>query len=555
VDASHFDRLVRAWTERRPRRGLLGLLATLPFLGVLAELLSDEAAADGRRKRRKKPHHHRKRTGNRAGKNKKKKRSACDPEPRAETCAGRCGPVKNDCQKTVDCGSCACEPACADCQTCQVQADGAGICITDPNQRGDACGDPGQVCRADGMCACDATSCRNPTPLCADGSCVSCAEDAVCRASGQGDLCCNGECVAGICCADAECAPSGNACVDHQCRCGAGGACGGSASNCCGAPGSCVNTQADADNCGECGITCGANGRCWNGDCVCGDVCASGCQFSTVQAAIDALHAGSTIRICAGRLGRISVSKDLTLIGAGDGEDPASNTILDAAGAAEVVVLIGDGVEVTLRGLRLTGSDNLPENVGGGLFNLGSSLEMTGCTISGNQAGDAGAMFNGADSEARLTDCTIASNGSTGGLAAIENLGIMTLTRCTVRENVSANLGGGASNHGELTLDDTDFTLNRAEVGGGIYNNGTLLLTNHSTIIANFARSQGGGIFNDFFGSLTCDGTGHISGNDAEEGGGIYNDSVTGFVDLNGTPVTGNTPDNCFGISVPGCVG
>jgi hypothetical protein len=552
MDVSHFDRLVRVWTEPHSRRGVLVVLTSLPFFGVLAALLSDEAAGDGRRKRRKKSHHHRKRTGNRAG---KRNRRPCDPEPVAKTCAGKCGPVRNDCQKIVDCGSCACEPTCADCRTCQVQADGAGICITDPNQQGDPCGDLGQVCQDDGLCACDSTSCRNPTPLCVDGSCVSCAEDAACRADGSGDRCCNGTCVVGICCADAECEPSANACVGHQCRCGEGGACSGGTPACCGVPGQCVDMRIAPDNCGQCGRACGSRERCWNGSCVCGDVCADGCQFSTVQAAIDALPANSTIRICAGRFGRITVAKNLTLIGAGDGEDPASNTILDADGAAAVVVLIGDGVEATLQKLRLTGSDNLPENVGGGLFNLGASLEMIGCTISGNRAGEAGAMFNSIDSVARLTDCTIASNGTTGGTAAIENMGIMTLTQCVVRENVSANLGGGASNYGELTLDDTEFTLNRAEAGGGIYNDGVLSLTNNSTIVVNFARSQGGGIFNDFSGSLTCDGTGRISGNDAGDGGGIYNDSVIFPVILNGTPVTGNTPDNCFGISVPGCSG
>src|SRR4051794_37582766 len=90
--------------------------------------------------------------------------------------------------------------------------------------------------------------------------------------------------------------------------------------------------QTDATNCGTCGHSCsGATPACWNGSCVCGDVCAGGCQFSTVQAAIDGLPDGSTIRICAGTYGAITVTKNLTLIGAADSSAPASNTVLDAA--------------------------------------------------------------------------------------------------------------------------------------------------------------------------------------------------------------------------------
>ena len=55
MDANRFDRLTRALNDAGTRRGLLGLLASLPVLGGLFAFLSDsdETAAKGRRNRRK----------------------------------------------------------------------------------------------------------------------------------------------------------------------------------------------------------------------------------------------------------------------------------------------------------------------------------------------------------------------------------------------------------------------------------------------------------------------------------------------------------------------
>src|SRR5829696_796682 len=48
------------------------------------------------------------------------------------------------------------------------------------------------------------------------------------------------------------------------------------------------------------------------------DVCAAGCAFTTVQAAIDAASAGATIALCAGTFAEnVRINKNLTLAGAG----------------------------------------------------------------------------------------------------------------------------------------------------------------------------------------------------------------------------------------------
>ena len=60
--------------------------------------------------------------------------------------------------------------------------------------------------------------------------------------------------------------------------------------------------------------------------------------------------------------------------------------------------------------------------------------------------------------------------------------------------STSADPGGGIYNHGTLTLSNNTLSNNSAAIGGGIYNNGTLTVTN-STLSGNVS-SDGGGIYN-----------------------------------------------------------
>jgi hypothetical protein len=361
MDPERFDRIAMRMGGGSSRRGMLGLLATLPVLGGLFALLEpDELAAKGRRKRRKKAHKHGK------GRRRKHKKPKC--KPHAKTCAGKCGPVKNNCKKTVDCGSCACDPPCGTCeictadfvcepcdpccddvccdqanavcraetgaccvpdskdQTCHNQCgavvNNCGIsvdcgscacdppcevcficdeatttCVVDPEQQGDPCGSTGQVCQADGTCACDADSCPVGR-VCVDGSCVP--DPGTCTA-GQ-DLCRDGvapcgpgcQCVTttssatfcGIglatcsdCSSDEDCTAvtgPGSVCADYT-----GNFCSCRQTNrrACVAPcGQCTNNaQCGVGICcdGTCNIECcttadcGANETCEEGVCVC----------------------------------------------------------------------------------------------------------------------------------------------------------------------------------------------------------------------------------------------------------------------------------------------
>jgi len=126
----------------------------------------------------------------------------------------------------------------------------------------------------------------------------------------------------------------------------------------------------------------------------------------------------------------------------------------------------------------------------------------------------------------------------------IYNEGTLTLTNSTVSGNRALD-GGGIDNAGTLTLINSAVSGNSATnlyaSGGGIYNEGTLTLIN-STISGNSALADdahgtgyGGGIDNE--GTLTLTNSSVSSNSASTSGGGIYNG---GRLTLTNSSVSGN---------------
>lgn len=172
------DHLVKALLAACERREALGFLAALITAGTAQFLRRLDAGARGNGagvggnrhlgKRQAARRRHRKN-------NRRKQRHRKPCKSTAQICRGRCGLVTTACnhhRKTVDCGSCACDPPCPACHRCD---DGTGACQLDPNQQGVTCGETGQVCQADGSCACDSSSCTGTAPICVNGGCVACS--------------------------------------------------------------------------------------------------------------------------------------------------------------------------------------------------------------------------------------------------------------------------------------------------------------------------------------------------------------------------------------------
>jgi len=249
-----------------------------------------------------------------------------------------------------------------------------------------------------------------------------------CQDAGKGDLCCNGSCVSGDCCDNSDCNdPFKSICTGNICS-------------------PCTSTS-----------DCGSKEICENGGCQSCDVCADGCTYTTPQAAIDDASVATTIRICPGTYGRVykhTYDPDVTLIGAGDGTDAASNTIFTDPGDDEWLARFEEGTS-TLRGVRVTGGN------GGGLLNNYGSLTLIDCTISDNASAP--------------------GRGIGGG---IENNGPLNLTNVNVEGNSASIQGGGIFNFtgntitfaGSNLVENNTLTDTGGSVqGSGIYNDGTII--------------------------------------------------------------------------------
>jgi hypothetical protein len=273
-----------------------------------------------------------------------------------------------------------------------------------------------------------------------------------------------------------------------------------------------------ADGCGgtlQC--RCGSNQLCDEGACRdCTVICPGGtCPGAdTLQ---PKLAAGGTVYACPGRyLGNFTTLQNVTLIGAGEGDDPQVDTILDAGGVpgAGRVLDIPNNVTVELRQLRITGGQTTNDDAAG-ILSVGTKLTMRACTVTGNHAmgndmshTQGGGIFNGGLSQLVMSDCTISDNTASqagsgpayGG--GIYNVNALELTRCRIAGNTAKTAGGGFYNNaGFPTLTDCEITDNEltAQAGGsgsGIAVNGHNVTLVNSFVWANRPEPQCSGAVN-----------------------------------------------------------
>jgi len=168
---------------------------------------------------------------------------------------------------------------------------------------------------------------------------------------------------------------------------------------------------------------------------------------------------------------------------------------------------------------------------GGGVFCLGGSLTMTGCTVSANSAegGGGGIAILSGDSPT-INGCTVSDNttGLLGGGMAITVSGHCTITDCLVEDNDAWRAGGMHCAGGTFSIAHCTISHNTASNDvGGIFCYGSAGIISNCTISQNAAleTSQvayygGGGLSFNRADMVIRDDT--ISGNTAGgSGGGI----------------------------------
>jgi predicted outer membrane repeat protein len=172
-------------------------------------------------------------------------------------------------------------------------------------------------------------------------------------------------------------------------------------------------------------------------------------------------------------------------------------------------------------------------------------------TVSGNSAGGvvASPHFFGGRAYITISDCTISGNFSTtggGGIFATNTS--LNVANSTISGNSTGSSGGGISISGSglvpgSSIVNSTISGNSAKTsGGGIGGGGGDLSIVNSTVSGNSAGTSGGGIFTSDTSLRVAAST--ITGNSAPSGGGIYN---VGSVEVSNTILNaGASGENIF---------
>jgi hypothetical protein len=190
-------------------------------------------------------------------------------------------------------------------------------------------------------------------------------------------------------------------------------------------------------------------------------VCSSGCDYTSIQAAVDAARNNDTILLAAEYFSEnVLVTKRLTISGAG-----AFVTTVDGGGSGSVFVI--DSTIVTITDMTI---QNGSATSGGGILTLGSAADLT------------------------LQNCEVVGNTASSGAGIFNTAGTVAITVNTIAGNTASYLGGGIYNSGEpITIDSSIIYGNSAVYGGGLYvyyySVGSDVTITNSTIAMNSANS------------------------------------------------------------------
>ncbi|MCX4247581.1 right-handed parallel beta-helix repeat-containing protein [Paraliomyxa miuraensis] len=237
-------------------------------------------------------------------------------------------------------------------------------------------------------------------------------------------------------------------------------------------------------------------------------------SHASIFAAVAASVPGSEVRVCAGTfVENVGIPHDLWLVS----QEGAAVTTIDGGGAAPTLVVSAG--EVVITGFTLTGGQS--NGLGGGLSITGTDLvTVEQCTITGNTSSDGAGVYTYVGAQLVLVDTTIADNigGIGGGLAMNGNglTGSLTMTGCTVANNVSDELGGGMAlfDIPQVTIDSSSIIDNDGLDGAGIGTAGSTITLTDTTVQRNVATGSGGGL-------LLYAGSGTVTVIDGDWGTGV----------------------------------
>ncbi len=302
-------------------------------------------------------------------------------------------------------------------------------------------------------------------------------------------------------------------------------------------------------------------------------VCPSGCDFTSISAALDdPASAGQDVIVDPGTY----TESDLTVVNRTlQSSTPTSpeSTIIDGSGSNSAV--ISTAASATIRGLTITGGNQIGAP-GGGIRVSGGLVVLQDMIIENNSSDltGGGVGSDTGSSQLDMSNTVIRNNTAQrlgggifwGGSApiTIRNSEISNNTVLGGSLPVSA-FGGGIykGNFSTLVIENTSITGNslvasQRNFGAGMYTSAdSTRLTNvsisNNSAMAATTLSDGGGIYFVSSGRTLEITSGTINGNTAaDDGGGLRCTTLNpGSLRLPSGSITGNSPDDIFGCSPP----
>ncbi len=262
-------------------------------------------------------------------------------------------------------------------------------------------------------------------------------------------------------------------------------------------------------------------------------VCSAGCDYTTIQAAVDAATAGDIILIddSLHTESGITIDQNVTIIGHG-----AAQTTIQAAASAtsapDRIFEVAEGVTAGINHLTLA---NGSASAGGAVYNSGA-LAIDSVEIRDNQAGEfGGALYNTVTGTISLIGTTLYNN-------IVSNTQIVTGTG----GGALFNAGTALIRNSTISSNTSEYSLTLAS-GGGLLNTGVMTLE-HATIASNSSGlfGYGAGISNTVSGTISVNNSiiaDNLGGDDCADAGSwtVVGDnldsdgSCTGFTVQNGS--------------------
>lgn len=219
-------------------------------------------------------------------------------------------------------------------------------------------------------------------------------------------------------------------------------------------------------------------------------VCASGCDFTTIQPAVNAAVAGDVVSVGPGTYtGSVTIAKAITLQGEGSGGDPTTDTILSGTTGTGLTLSGAGGSAVRVQHLRVTGFSNgisvkndvelrsvtstANTNYGLVLQNNATRIDVVSSAFTENKVG-AKLGSTASASEISLQNSNFDNNSGQGWYSDMNAASGSTLTHLTVQNSTFNNNGDKGfytEKLGQASFEDVEFNNSgnaRASQGAGL---------------------------------------------------------------------------------------